>query len=191
MAKEKSESTVLRLGYPCNIVREKDGPFRVSGPFGKYEAKGVLKGVRFDEAGESVELEIVTYPVLGAVRPQFTVSGTVSSDIGNFQFDDGEYRFYKTDKGEWTGVFREGSQNRPFKLGSIDDPESNLRLVLDATPMEEVMQKDIYAKLPQRFSDTGQLTKSCYTVLQRLGYVQRTGKLRTMRIRKLKGVVST
>src|SRR5208283_2592961 len=122
----------------------------------------------------------VTYPVLGAVRPQFTVSGTVSSDIGNFQFDDVEYRFYKTDKGEWTGVFREGNKNRPFKLDSINDHKNKKRIKIDATPMEEVMQKDIYAKLPQRFSDTGQLTKSCYTVLQRLGYVQRTGKLRTM-----------
>lgn len=177
----------LPLTYPYIITVDNPGVFKVVGKQGTYAGQGFLRGVVFGDPLDPLEITVGIDKETPDESRHVTksVELTVPSQNLAFRFEQEGYRFYEdANTHEYIAVYDERHSNRRFNLGSIETTESNVRQVLDATLTEYAQQKDILKKLPAKFTNVGQLTKACYTLLEHLGLVERTGERRSMRIKR-------
>lgn len=176
---------VLPLSYPYAITASPSN-FKIVGKEGSYAGQGHLREIRFGGLNEQLQIAIDKEPP-SKTRDQIARRPTLavpSRDL-TFVFEDEGYKFYQDpNTREYLSIYGEGGPDRRYRLGSLEDPTSNIRRILDATPTDFARQKEITQKLPKKFMNVGQMTKACYTVLEHFGLVERTGERRSMLLRK-------
>ena len=182
----KIERATLPLKYPYTITVSGPSDFRIVGKEGSYAGQGHLSEIRFGGLDDPLQITISRdRSDESHDRTTSRVTLTVPSQNLAFRFEKEDYKFYQDPSTkDYLSIYDQPGANRHFRLGSLQDATSNLRVVLDATPTEFAKQKDIVEKLPKKFLNVGQLTKACYTVLEHLGLVERSGERRTMTLRR-------
>jgi hypothetical protein len=183
----ETKKATLPLKYPYTITVSNPNEFQIVGAEGSYSGQAHLTEIHFGELDDPLQLTIRKDSISkSSVETTGTIKlVTVSQNIA-FRFEEEGYKYFQDQNTEeWLSVYDERGSNRRFRLGKIDDPNSNLRTILEATPYDFTTQKEVLVKLPQKFASQGQLTKSCYTVLEHLHLIEKTGERRSMTIKRV------